>query len=839
LSLSTEYRVAQLAVKKDESAAPYPEESVDVVLRRAAEREERLLGQIADLQGQKERLEALLDDILGSHSWKITSPLRWVMAIGRTVFPLWRTRSVRHSLRPIRGCMTAEGRVSFRGQSACAELEPAEGQRLPSGWVTISSDLVGRRDPSFFLLYYREGDGYDGTARIWFPVGPTAEPTVARLPNGVSGLRLDPFDTDLDFTGGIVTIREIGKAQLVGRLIAKQLKGALTNPRVLWAKATKLVSLLARGGMPAVRAKFFADHFTQNYQDWVRRYDTLSEGELESFRQEASGFAYQPKISIVMPTYNTAEQWLRKAIESVLSQTYGHWELCIADDASTDPSVQRVIAEYASRDQRIKTVTLKENQHIAGASNAALDLATGEYIALLDHDDELRPHALSMVVRQLQARPDLDFLYSDEDKITSYGMRFNPHFKSDWNPDLFLSQMYTCHLGVYRRSIVEKVGRFRVGFDGAQDWDLAWRVVDASSPDRIFHIPHILYHWRVVEGSTAQSTSSKPYVMEAQRRSVQDHLDRVGEPYDKVEVIDAISQLRVHFRVPEPAPLVSAIIPTKDQIDLLRQSVEGVLEKTSYKNIQLIIVDNNSSDPATLEYLKELRRDPRVVVVVDQSPFNFSALNNRAVRAAAKGTILAFLNNDLEVIQPGWLTEMVSQCCRPGVGAVGARLLFPNGLLQHGGIILGIGGVAGHNHKGRPRHDPGYFNRIILPQNLSAVTAACLVMPRAVFDEIGGFDAERLSVAFNDVDLCLRVRQKGYRVVYTPYAELYHHESVSRGYETTPEKFARFEAEIGAMKGKWGRTLEMDPYYNPNLTLLAEDFALAFPPRVSRWDSID
>jgi len=376
-------------------------------------------------------------------------------------------------------------------------------------------------------------------------------------------------------------------------------------------------------------------------------------------------------------------------------------------------------------------------------------------------------------------------------------------------------------------------GDFRSGFDGAQDWDLFLRIADATSAERIRHIPHILYHWRVIEGSTAQSTGAKPYVLEAQRKSVQEHLTRMGESGATVEILESISHMRVRRAVPSPEPLVSLIIPTKDKVELVSRCVQGILENTSYRNVEVIIVDNRSEEQETFDFFKEVSCDPRVVIHRDDGPFNFSRLNNDAVKIA-KGEILGFLNNDLEVIEPDWLAEMVVHAVRPRVGAVGARLLYPNGLLQHGGVVLGIGGVAGHNHKGILRHDPGYFNRAILPQNLSAVTAACMLVRKEVFAEVGGFEEGALAVAFNDVDICLKIRSKGYLVTYTPYAELYHHESASRGYETTPEKFARFEGEIETMRIRWKDVLDNDPYYNSNLTLLSEDFSFAFPSRAKK-----
>ena len=582
--------------------------------------------------------------------------------------------------------------------------------------------------------------------------------------------------------------------------------------------------------------RLFADNFTSNYQEWVRRFDTLTESDRKAMRTKTDEFELKPLISVLMPTYNTPEQWLRKAIDSVRAQTYENWELCIADDASSDATVRRVLGEFAKLDSRIRFQVREKNGHIAAASQSALEMAGGEFIALLDHDDELAEHALWSVVDQINKTPDADLLYSDEDKLTSYGMRFNPHFKSNWNPELFLAQNFICHLSVFRTAVVREVGGFRCGFEGAQDWDLAWRVIDTIPESHICHIPHILYHWRVIEGSTAQSTAAKPYVLEAQRKVIVEHLERTNVLGAQVEVLHDISHQRVFFPVPDPQPLVSIIIPTKDQVDFLKRTIDSIIDRSSYKNFELIVVDNRSNKPETHVYLAKLGSTPGIKVLKHDEPFNFARINNIAVRET-RGQLVAFLNNDLEVISKDWLEEMVSYAVQPQVGAVGARLWYPNYLLQHGGVVTGIGGIAGHNHKGRPKGDPGYFNRAILPQAMSGVTAACMVMRRAVFDQVGGFDEENFAVAFNDVDFCLRIRKAGYRVVYNPYAELFHHESISRGYENTPEKFQRFVREMTAMKTRWGKDLDNDPYYNPNLTLLTEDFTFAFPPRVQKgWE---
>jgi glycosyltransferase involved in cell wall biosynthesis len=796
---------------------------------------QELLHHIHILTHQKMQLDAAMEGVLSSTSWKLTAPIRKFAELLRAIRPLLRFRRVTFDLVPNEAVVIESDTVRVTGPSPAIVLQPRNGAHPPSGWVALRGVVDAKRYPVFSLLYYRTGGGFNGAHRLWFPLNEhSSEETLAFLPHETKELRLDPFEANAQFTIKRLEVRELGKLQLLQRTLSKHLRGFLKNPRAVLGRIKKGLAIFREGGLTALRARLFADdHFTHNYQEWVKKYDTLTDDDRKGIKEHIAQMEYKPLISLVMPTYNPPERWLRAALDSVLRQLYPAWELCIADDCSPEPHVRAVLEEYAKKDARIKVTFRSENGHISAASNSAAELVTGEFIGLLDHDDEITEHALYMVACELNNCKDIDLLYSDEDKMTTYGMRFNPYFKSDWNPDLLTSQNYVCHFTVIRAAKFREVGGFRPGFDGAQDWDLILRTTDASDPSRIKHIPHVLYHWRVIETSTAHSTGAKPYVMEAQAKSVREHLERKGIREAKVEILSSISQLRVTYPVPVPEPLVSVIIPTKDQLLLLKRCIAGVLEGTAYKNVEMIVVDNGSTDPATLEYLGELARDSRVTVLRDDKPFNYSRLNNDAVKVA-KGSILAFLNNDLEVIGEEWLSEMVAHVVRPEVGAVGARLLYPNGLLQHGGVILGIGGVAGHNHKGRPRHDPGYFNRAILRQNLSAVTAACMLCRKEVFEKVGGFEEGALSVAFNDVDLCLKIRREGYLVVYNPHAELYHHESASRGYETTPEKFARFEGEVETMKKRWGALLSSDPYYNSNLTLLTEDFAFAFPPRAEK-----
>ncbi|MGI9106618.1 MAG: glycosyltransferase [Pyrinomonadaceae bacterium] len=568
-----------------------------------------------------------------------------------------------------------------------------------------------------------------------------------------------------------------------------------------------------------------------DYQRWTQLYDTLTDSDREAILRRIEVLEYQPLISIVMPVYNVEEIWLRLAIESVRKQLYPHWELCIADDNSSHPHIRSVLEEYAKQDSRIKVTYRQTNGHISAASNSALQLVSGEFVALLDNDDELPEHALYMVLEELKEHPEADLIYSDEDKINEQGERREPNFKSDWNPDLLYSCNTISHLGIYRASIIKQIGGFREGYEGSQDYDLALRFIEQIPESHIRHIPHILYHWRAIAGSVALASGEKNYAHEAARDAIRSHLQRNGIAATVTEGHNCFH--RVIYPVPDPAPLVSLIVATRNRFDLLSQTVRGLLHETDYASIEVIIVDNQSNDPVTLEYLREIQEDARVRVIAYDAPFNYSAMNNLAVREA-QGEIIGLINNDIKVISPAWLKEMVSQASRPGIGAVGAKLLYPDDRVQHAGVIIGINGVAAHAHRFIHRHSPGYINRAMIIQNLSAVTAACMVLRREVFEEVGGLDEVNLAVAFNDVDFCIRVREKGHRIVWTPYAELYHLESASRGRDDTAENAPRFVKEVAYMMNIWKDTLAHDPYYNKNLTLEREDFSLAVPPRTTK-----
>ncbi len=567
-----------------------------------------------------------------------------------------------------------------------------------------------------------------------------------------------------------------------------------------------------------------------DYDTWIRRYDSLTRADRREIKTQIDALTARPLISIVMPVYNPSAPNLRAAIESVRAQLYPDWELCIVDDASTAPHVRQILNRYAQRDVRIKVSFREGNGGIAAASNDALRLTKGEFVALLDDDDVLTPTALYFVALEIGQHPEAQLLYSDEDKLDIMGRRGNVHFKPDWNPALFLAQNFFSHLGVFKSGLIKEIG-FRAGFEGSQDYDLVLRCVEKVAPEQVRHIPRVLYHWRMSEKSAALNFNAKPHARAAAINAVTQHLERTKIAAEVTSSGDEDFR-RIRYFLPNDKPPVSILIPTRDLLELLQPCVESILGKTMYPNFELVLIDNDSREPESLGFLDQIAREPRVRVLRSPGEFNFGRLNNFGV-TQVDSEFIALLNNDLTVITPDWLGEMISQVLQPRVGAVGARLLYPDDRIQHAGVILGGGGVAAHAHKGLPRSNHGYFSRAILVQELSAVTAACMLVKRKAYLEIGGFDEEHLKVAFNDVDFCLRLRERGYHIVYTPYAEFYHHESASRGLEDTVRKNQRFEAEIKYMHDTWGETLELDPAYNPNFSLASADFTLAFPPRVS------
>ena len=563
------------------------------------------------------------------------------------------------------------------------------------------------------------------------------------------------------------------------------------------------------------------------YGPWYEAY-VPDEAALE--KQRHHHFEYSPLISVAVPAYRTPEKFLAQMIDSLLAQTYGNWELCIANGSPEDSAMKKVLEEYTKKDSRIRVSELTENKGIAGNTNAALEMAQGEFVGLLDHDDLLAPNALYEIVRALDEDRNLDAVYTDEDKVTTeLDEHFQPHLKPDFNLDLLRSNNYICHFFVVRRSIVQKVGGFCQEFDGAQDHDFIFRCIETA--EKVGHIPEILYHWRTHKASTADNPASKMYAFDAGKRAIEAHLKRTG-----TEGIVSHTPDLGFFRVKYPVqgqPLVSVIIPNKDEKETLKACIDSIREKTEYPNYEIINVENNSTTDEIFQYYKELSQDPRIRLLRWKKEFNYSAINNYGVRHA-NGEYLLFLNNDVTVITPGWIKELLGVCQRPEVGAAGVKLIYPDNTIQHAGCVIGLGGIAGHMFVDMPANRTGYLHKASILQDMSAVTAACMMMKRTAFEEAGGF-TEKLSVAFNDVDLCLKVRKNHKLIVYDPYVQLYHMESKTRGAEDNKEKVRRFQEEIEYMRCQWIDILKKgDPYYNRNLSLTKWNYSLRPLPGMTK-----
>ncbi len=696
--------------------------------------------------------------------------------------------------------------------------------------LLIESSLL----KNYAKFYVDYGQGYTEENAYELPY--KSDETVSRLVKfhrPVQALRFDPNEVACVFRVRLLNLVKLDQSEAIRKMLVwlahAGSESAVTTPAAL---AGTFKAQATASGKPFIDSIFnaYKQRFVQapgrgSYEDWmanIERPGLPSPAEVQRMLRE---FKDLPLISVAVPTYNTDVMFLRACIDSVRKQSYPYWELCIADDASSKPHVKSILQEYEEVDPRIKVCYRSENGHISKASNSALELASGAWVALLDHDDELPEHALLYVVQAINRRHQAQIIYSDEDKLDAEGQRVEPHFKSDWNPDLFYSQNYVSHLGVYRRALLQRIGGFRSGVEGSQDQDLLLRCLPYVRGQDIVHIPKVLYHWRIVAGSTAMGSGEKSYTTEAGIRALRDYFATVN-PDVGIEAGILPNTYRVRWPLPDPAPLVSLLIPTRDHWKLTETCVRSILDKTTYTNYEILILDNGSVEPESLSFFKQIQReDRRVRVLRYDYPFNYSAVNNFGVRHA-QGEIIGLVNNDIEVISPEWLSEMVSHAVRPDIGCVGAKLYYSNDTIQHAGVICSIRGVAGHSHKHFSRSHSGYFSRLFLTQTLSAVTAACLLVRRCVFDEVNGLDEDHLRVAFNDVDFCLKVREVGYRNLWTPYAELYHHESISRGLEDTYEKKNRFRKEVEFMQKKWGDVLKVDPFYSPNLTNEREDFSI-------------
>lgn len=613
-----------------------------------------------------------------------------------------------------------------------------------------------------------------------------------------------------------VRVRRLSRLEALGRVAFRH------RERLSKSGISGIFSLIAR----VLRMN---EGFVQRlmYYEWIDRYDTLHAGEEGRISQFVSELKIKPKFSIVVPVYNTPRHVLAEMVSSVKGQVYKNWELCLVDDASPEQHVRRFLENLSDDEGRIKFVLREKNGGISAATNSALELADGDYIALLDHDDVLPAHALATMAAYINRHPDSDIFYSDEDKLDKKGRRYDHFFKPDWNLERLYGQNYLNHLTVIRATMMRSLGGFRSGMEGSQDYDLVLRAI-ASTKAPIIHVPHILYHWRIYGDAGTFSSTQRERATASARKAIAEHFHAVGQTVAVTSAIDGFH--RVVRGDPDRWPKVSVIIPTRDRSDLLKTCLEG-LRRTDYPDIEIILADNGSVETETALLFEEVKRFG--IVGVDCSgPFNYSRVNNRAAKAA-RGDILLLLNNDTEIIDPAWLKEMVRYLLQPDVAAVGAKLLYPDRTIQHAGVVLGIGGIAGHLYISEPEKASGYYGALGIVRDVSCVTAACMAIRKSVFDELGGFNETDLQVAYNDVDLCIRIREAGYRIIFTPFAVLTHHESKSRDYDSSGEGLGRFQSDIRYVQKQWGEILNCDPFHHPSLSLEQSRIELAFPPRVA------
>lgn len=602
------------------------------------------------------------------------------------------------------------------------------------------------------------------------------------------------------------TSRVLGKAKAIVGVTGRGIRYMWKEyhfivPPTLWKKYYREFKARVR----VHNANSFYNQFNKkDYNDWLKKNEVW---------EETKELKYNPLISVIIPVYNIGKEYLSECIDSILNQTYQNFEICLVDDCSTNPETKETLKEYENKDKRIKVKYRKENGHISNASNDALKMATGEFIALMDNDDVISEHALYEMVKVLNDDKKIDMIYSDEDKLDLKGNRCDPNFKSDYAKDSLLSSNYMSHFAILRKSIIKKIGCFRVGFEGAQDYDLYLRFLEET--DRVYHIPKILYHWRMVEGSTSMVIDNKGYALERGKKALEEALQR-RKIKGKVHIAKDCPYYYIEYDVSDK-PTVSIIIPTRDLADITRKCLESVYEKTTYKNYEVIIVNNNSQKEETFKLFNEYKKKHKNFKVIDANfEFNYSKINNIAVKQT-KSDYIILLNNDIEVITPNWIEIMLGYAKQDHIGAVGAKLLYPDNTVQHGGVLMGVGGVASHAFLNEDRNAVVWGGRLSVPYNYSAVTAACLMVSRKKWNEVKGLE-EDLMVAYNDVDFNLKLLEKGYYNVFVPMAELYHYESKSRGRDTTSEKYKRFVKEESYMYNKWEKYIKNDPFYNPKFS---------------------
>ncbi|WP_338756603.1 glycosyltransferase family 2 protein [Burkholderia contaminans] len=753
-------------------------------------------------------------------------------------------RAVRFKVNPVRD-LALSGATPFdwtsTGDHPVFDLEPeGKGEVVPSGWVYVESRMIRRGVHLVARLYVDTGSGFSDLESFVIPAARSGNiKQVIRIPRDTRRLRLSPMRGEGAVRLDFFRITKISSLERIARMIEWTIGDIIKFRDTGRAKKSNITCrrlLTDLSGVYADCAKLRFHSAPLDYGSYVEKFDMLRQSDIASIRRHIDSFKKRPSISILIRVRRASLEYVESTIQSIFTQIYGNWELCIAVDDVDASEVAGFLKSISEKDARVKIVFMNSGGCASVAANAALDLATGEFSAMLGQNDVLSSHALYLIALKINEIDDLNIIYSDDDEIDGRGIRGNVRFKSSWNPDLFFSCDMISRSAAYRTSLLREIGGFRVEYEGGQDIDLALRCVKNSKPSQICHIPRVLFHLRRFGEPGVNGVGTEDDVCSAKERALSDFFKK--QPGVKVSRGEFAGTYRVRYPIPAPAPKVTIIIPTRDGGPLLKKCIFSVFDGTVYGNLEIVVVDNQSKDRETVDFLQSLSLRENVTVLKYDFPFNYSSINNFAEKHAS-GDVLCFLNDDVEAIEPDWLKEMVSHALRPDIGAVGAKLLYADGFVQHAGVVMGIGGFASHAHRLYPSTHPGYAGRAALVQNFSAVTGACLVMRREVFREVGGFDEENLPVAFNDVDLCLRVREAGYRVVWTPYAVLHHFESYSRGDDQmSAEKRARFNREKRFMLSRWKTDQLDDPYYNQNLTLDREDFTIAdFPRMYAPWSA--
>lgn len=707
------------------------------------------------------------------------------------------------------------------GQYEATGSDPQFGlpYRLGAGWYKLELQLTLPSSCSEAKVYPDFGEGYSEATAFSLPViTRTLTKRIIHLPKSAK-LRFDPMTRVGSFKIDHLYMAKISEAFAIKRMQKKlAARHYCSRPQSrdvtqLWRDYNDVFEACAPGRAPI------------SYSEWIEKVESRTIPSRPDQSVQRATWTWHPRFSIIMTThYDTALPQLSACLNAVFAQSYPDWEVCIAQDVATASHVREMVLRHAEQDKRIKVRCCATEDRNVSRLNAALSLAGGDFVYVVHQSTVLAEHALYAVAEAVQQHSTAQLIYSDEDKLDLAGQRCEPFFKPDFSPDLLYSQNYLSHTTIYRRTLVDSVRGFQGDVEGGEEYDLVLRCLACiTNTSQVLHIPQILSHTRMEPESTTNEDRSNTKVTEGECRALQAFFDNRSE--DVTVSVVAPGLYRQHRPLPAPAPLVTLIVPTRDAYDIVHECINSIMQRTTYPRYEILVVDNQTSCLRTLSYLTELDEHNHVRVLRYNEPFNYSAINNFAARHA-KGSVLGLINNDVEVITPEWLSEMVSHVMRPEIGCVGAKLYYPDDTLQHAGVVLGLGGVAGHSHKHFSRSAPGYFGRLRIVHNVSAVTGAALLIRKDLFEAVGGLDEKELSVAFNDVDLCLRVRNAGYRNLWTPFAELYHHESKTRGADQTTEKQARFKRECEVMQRRWGDHLYRDPYYSPHLTLSREDYSI-------------